>query len=59
LAAYAGKNAELAENQHIDVDRLIVSGEVSITIGTCGVTLDVKNDVFFVFEPAGVLENDQ
>ena len=57
--ADAGENAKFAEKQEIEVDRLIVAGEMCVADRACPIALDVKDDIFFVFEAAGVFQRDR
>lgn len=59
LAADSGENTKLAQDQDIDVHVFVVAHQMSVTSGACGVAFDVKNDVFLVFEAAGVFQRDQ
>ena len=59
MAADSGENAKFAEDQDIDVHGFVVANQMSVTCGACRVAFYVKNDVFLVFEAAGVFERDQ
>lgn len=62
LAADAGENAKLAEDQHLHVDGLFVAHQASIAIipvGAGAVAFDMKYHVFFVFEAPRILDGDQ
>jgi hypothetical protein len=53
LAADAGEDTELEEQQQIDVDGCLIAREVGVATGACRIALHVKDDVFFVFGAAG------
>jgi hypothetical protein len=59
LAADSSEDAKLAQNQDIDVHGFVVAHQMSVTSGACGVAFYVKNDVFLVFEAAGIFQRDQ
>ena len=54
LAADSGEDAKFAEDQDIHIHGFVVANQMSVTVGACRVALYVKNDVFLVFEAAGV-----